>query len=209
MGQQAGRKFARGVINQSTFVDAAVVGFVMLEAEVGDVIAERVEEVIVAVVVRAEEFLRLIDQILVVIPGFLRGVERCRAVGGDVHFGDGVLRERDYLQKFSGDDGGIDERGKRCGCEVDFVATLTCDWQRRAELPSVGNFQRGGVVDVVGLVALGIEQKLIPAEEREFVGSGGTGGESLFKSCGREKVQFGGNFADAGGNVDVNGEAVE
>ena len=95
------------------FVDAAVVGFVMLESEVGDVVAERVEEVIVAVVMRAEKFLRLIDQIFVVIPDFRRGIERGGAVGGDVHFGGGILRERDDFQKFSGDDGRIDQRGER------------------------------------------------------------------------------------------------
>ena len=81
MGQQAGGHFARGVVDQGALVDAAVVGFVMLEAEVRDVIAERVEEMIVAVVMRAEKFLRLIDQILVVVPDFLRerrARRRCR-----------------------------------------------------------------------------------------------------------------------------------
>ena len=75
------------VVDEGAFVDAAVVGFVMLEAEVGDVIAQRVEEVIVAVVVGAEKLLRLVDQTLVVIPDFRGSVEGGGAVGGDVHFG--------------------------------------------------------------------------------------------------------------------------
>ena len=53
----------------------------MLEAEVRNVIAERVEEVIVAVVMCAEKFLRLLDEALVVVPDFLRSVRgrrRCR-----------------------------------------------------------------------------------------------------------------------------------
>ena len=181
----------------------------MLEAEVGDVIAERVEEVIVAVVMRAEKFLRLVDEILVVIPDFLRGVERGGAVGGDVHFGDRILRERDDFQKFSGDDRRIDERGERDGGEVDFVAALAGDGKRGAELPSVGKLQAGGVVDVVGLVALGIEQDLVPTDDGELVGGGGAGGESAFEGGGREEVEFGADFGCAGGNVDVEGESVE
>ena len=42
----------------------------MLESEVRDVVAERVKKVVVAVVMRAEKFLRLIDEVLVVVPGF-------------------------------------------------------------------------------------------------------------------------------------------
>ena len=48
----------------------------MFQAEVRDVIAERVEEVIVAVMMGAEKFLRLLDQILVVVPNFRGRVQR-------------------------------------------------------------------------------------------------------------------------------------
>ena len=78
------------VIDEIALAHAAVVGFVVLEAEVGDVIAERVEEVVVAVVVRTEKFLRLIDQTLVMLPDFGWGFEGGGAVGGDVHFSDGI-----------------------------------------------------------------------------------------------------------------------
>ena len=137
-GSKLAESLRDGVVDQGALVDAAVVGFVMLEAEVGDVIAERVEEVVVAVVMRAEKFLRLIDQILVVVPDFLRGFERGGAVGGDVHFGDGILRERNDLQEFSGDDGRVDQGGEGDGGELDFVAALAGDGQRRAELPAFG-----------------------------------------------------------------------
>ena len=137
VGKEAGGKFASGVVDHAALVDAAVVGLVMLQAEVRDVIAERVEEVVVAVVVRAEKFLRLIDQALVVVPGFLRGFEGGGAVGGDVHFGDGIAGQRDDFQKFSGDDGGVDQRGERDGGEVNFVSALAGDGKRRAEFPSM------------------------------------------------------------------------
>ena len=73
-----------------------------------NMIAERVEEMVVAIVMRAEKLLRLIDQTLVVIPNFLRSIERGGAVGGDVHLGRRILRERDDLQEFSGDHGRVD-----------------------------------------------------------------------------------------------------
>ena len=53
----------------------------VLEAEVRNVIAERVEKVVVAVVMRAEKFLGLLDEALVVVPDFLRSDRerrRCR-----------------------------------------------------------------------------------------------------------------------------------
>ena len=83
------------------------------------------------------------------------------------------------------------------------------DGKRSAELPSVGKFQAGGVVDVVGLVAFGIEQNLVPADDGELVGGGGAGGESAFEGGGRKEVEFGVDFVDAGGDFDVDGEAVE
>ena len=92
VGQQASRFFAGRVVDQRALVDAAIVGFVVLEAEVGNVIAERVEEVIIAVVMCAEKLLRLLDETLVVVPDFLRRIEGGRAVGGDVHFGRGSRR---------------------------------------------------------------------------------------------------------------------
>jgi hypothetical protein len=55
----------------------------------------------------------------------------------------------------------------------------------------VGKLQARGVVDVVRLVAFGIKQDLIPADDRELVGGGRAGGESAFESGGRKKVEFG------------------
>ena len=121
----------------------------------------------------------------------------------------GILGERDDFQEFSGDDGRVDQRGEGNGGEVDFISALAGDGKRRAELPSVGKLQAGGVVDVVGLPAFGIEQDLVPADDGQLVGGGGTGGESAFEGCGREEVEFGGDFGHAGGDFDVEGEAVE
>ena len=141
VGQKPGGQLARGVVDQGSFIDAAVVGFVVLESEVRNVIAERIEKMIIAVVMRAEEFLRLVDEIFVVLPNLLRRFERGGAVGSNVHFSGRILRERNYLQEFSSDYGRIDQRGERRGCEVDFIAALADNRQRSAELPSFGNLQ--------------------------------------------------------------------
>ena len=89
--KQAGFHFASGFIDQSALVDPAVIGFVMLEAEVRDVIAQAEQEVVVAIVMRAEKLVRLIDQILVVVPDFLRRVESGGAVGGNIHLGERIV----------------------------------------------------------------------------------------------------------------------
>ena len=74
---------------------------------------------------------------------------------------------------------------------MDFVAALTGDRKRRAELPSAGILQAGGVVNVIGLLSLGIKQHLVPADDGEFVRGRGTGGESAFQRGGREEIEIG------------------
>src|ERR1051326_4115416 len=207
--QQAGGELAGRVVDETTLVHAAVVGLVVLEAEVGDVVAERVEKMVVAVVVRAEQLLRLVNQGFVVVPRFLLSVKRGGAVGGDIHFGGRSLRQRDDFQKFSGDDGRIDQRGERHRGEVDFTSGLIGNREWGAELPSSRKFQRGGVVDVVGLVAFGVQQDLVPTDDGELVGGRGAGRKSAFESGRGEIVKFGVDFGDPGGNFDVQGPAVE
>src|SRR5579863_4343797 len=207
--QQAGGKFARSVVDEGAFIHAAVVGFVMLEAEVRDVIAQRVEEVIVTIMMRAKKLLRLVDEISVMIPNFLRSVERGGAVGGDIHFRGRVLRQRNDLEIFTGNDGRIDQRRQRDGVEVNLVGALVGNRKRGAEFPALGKLQRSGVVDLVGLPALGIKQNLVPTDDGELGSGGGSGGESTFKGGGREEVEFGIDLAHAGGDFHMDGVAVE
>ena len=91
VGEQAGLHLARGFIDEAALVNAAVVGFVVLQTEVRDVIAQAEKKVVVAIVMRAEKFVRLFDQILVVVPDFLRRFESGGAVGGDVHLGERII----------------------------------------------------------------------------------------------------------------------
>ena len=116
-----------GLIDKAAFLDAAVVRLMMLETEVSDVVAQRVEKMIVAIVVRAKKFLRLIDETPVVVPNFLRSFESCSAIGGNVHLGNGILRQRNDFQKFSGDYRRIDQCRKRNGVKVNFVSAVAGD----------------------------------------------------------------------------------
>src|SRR6266568_1286708 len=149
----------------------------MLQSEVRDVVAQGEQKMIVAVVVRAEEFLGLLDQVLVVIPYLLGSVERGGTIGGDIQFRQRFLSEWNDLQELSGDDRRVDQRGQGNGGELDFVSALAGHGKRRAEFPTVGKLQAGGVVDVVGLESRRIEQYLVPADDGQFVGGGRTGGE--------------------------------
>ena len=117
--KQARVEFAIGLVDQATFADTAIVGFVMLESEVGHVIAERVEEMVVLVMLRAEKRSRLRDKILVVIPNFLRRLEGGGAVGGDVKFRRRLSGcERHRLQVLAGENRGVDQHGERHGAEM-------------------------------------------------------------------------------------------
>src|SRR6202140_4812344 len=107
VGEQARFHFARGVVNQTALVDAAVVGFVVLQAEVRDVIAQAEQEVVIAVMMRAEKLVRLFDQVLIVVPDLLRRGQRGGTVGSNVHFSQRIVGEFYHLEKLASDHGRI------------------------------------------------------------------------------------------------------
>src|SRR4030081_2417130 len=92
---------------------------------------------------------------------------------------------------------------------MNFVAALIGDRQRSSELPSLRKFEAGGVVDIVRLPTLGVEQHLVPANDGHLVGGGGTGRKSGFERCRRKKVEFSVNVGHAGRHFYADGEAVE
>ena len=67
---------------------------------------------VIAIVMRAEKLVGLFDQILVVVPDFLRRGERGGAVGGDIHLDQRVVGQLDDLEEFAGDYWRIDQRGQ-------------------------------------------------------------------------------------------------
>src|ERR1700722_1416271 len=107
--KQGGLELAGSFVDQAALFNAAVVGLVMLQAEVGDVIAQAEEEVVVAVVMSAEKLVGLFDEILVVIPNFLRGIESGGAVGGNIHLGERIVGEFNYFEELARDHRRVDE----------------------------------------------------------------------------------------------------
>ena len=124
VGKQAGGEEALLGIDESALAAAAVVGFVMLEAKVRDVIAEAVEEMVVAEMLRAEELLGLVGEALVVIEEFGRGIERGGAVGGKIDFLGRIVAQGNTRKYSPGNHGRIDERGQRNGLEFNFSARV-------------------------------------------------------------------------------------
>src|SRR5258708_36442848 len=121
----------------------------VLQAEVSDMIAQAEQEVVVAIVMRAEEFVGLFDQVLVVVPDFLRSGKRGGAVGGNVHLGERIVCEFDNLEELASDYGRIDQSGEGNRRKLNFIAALACYGQWRSELPALGKFQAGCVIDIV------------------------------------------------------------
>ena len=180
MRQKAGGDAAVVGIDQGFFVGAVVARFVVFEAEVGDVIAQGVEEMVVAEVAGAEEGLGFADQVAVV-PDFGFGdAEGAFAVGGEMQVvGDGFAgAEVHRAEVGAGLDGGIDQGGERRGLEDDLVAGFALDGQRGAVAPAVRDFERGLDVELVARDAFGIQQQLIPAQDRELGSDGTAGGEA-------------------------------
>ncbi len=178
-----------------------------------DVIAQAEQEVVVAIVMRAKKFVGLSDQILIVIPHFLRGRERGGAVSGNIHLGERIVGQLHNLEKFAGDYRRIDQRGEGSGLKRDLRLAIVDagrhDGQRRSIFPIRGKFQRGNIGEIIGLPSLGIEQDLIPTDDRHFVSGGRACGKAGLKGRGRKKIEFRIYFAHAGWDVDVDREAVE
>ena len=109
----------------------------MLQAKVRHVVAQAVQKMIVAVVLRSEKRARLRDQILVVLPDIGGRVERGGAVGGDIHLDWRRLPrvQRNYLQILSGNDGSIDQHGQgnRLECDLALVFQLIAGFGRNRQ----------------------------------------------------------------------------
>src|SRR3954451_2466996 len=124
MGKQAHLVDAETVIDHAHFWNAAVVRFVMLQSEVSDVVAESEKEMVVAIMVSAEEPLCLLNELLVFVEDDLRGLESARAIGSHVQFGTRIVGERNYAEVFAGEYRSIDQLGERDRLETNFVARI-------------------------------------------------------------------------------------
>src|SRR5260370_33116351 len=103
----------------------------VLQAEVSDMIAQAEQEVVVAIVMRAEEFVGLFDQVLVVVPDFLRSGKSGGAVGGNVHLSERIVCGFDNLVELARDYRRIDQSGEGNRCKLNLHAAWIRGGQRR------------------------------------------------------------------------------
>ena len=176
----------------------------MFKAEVRNVIAERKNEVIVAIVARAEELARLGNQVgHLLYVGGSHG-QRGFAVGGHVNLVmNGLTRRRDVddAEIFAADDGRIDQKIERNGLERNRIARLTGDGKRRAELPSLRKDEFGIIRQFLRGRSGRIERNLVPLQNQQLVG----GGAALRLNVVVGRVEL----ADAGRDVEMEGEGVK
>ena len=170
--QEVGRDPLQIRIDQRALLVSVVARLVMLQAEVRHVVAERVEEMIVAVVAGAEQCARLLHQILVFRDDFGTHLQGAIAVGGDVQImgGPPVRAEVDRPVVRPHGERRIDQRGQRSRLKLDLAAAFAANRQRRAVPPVRRDLQRGLQLDGIRIRALGIEQQLIPVQHRQLAG---------------------------------------
>src|SRR5437879_8462139 len=123
MRQEAGVYDSDLWVHQCALFRPAVIGFVMLQAEVGDVIAQAEQKVIVAVMRGTEQKPSLLYQVHISVPHFLWGIERTSAIGGNVHFDWRLLAfvQRTDPEILTGDDGRIHQCVKRNWRKARFI----------------------------------------------------------------------------------------
>src|ERR1700735_4469241 len=113
----------------------------MLEAEMGDVVAKRKQKMIIAIMPRSEKFAGLGHEIDHSLLNLGTHVERDRAVGDHIDFVMNGLAGRsdvDDAVVFASDDRRIHEQLQRNGLERNLIAGLARYGKRSSEFPSLG-----------------------------------------------------------------------
>jgi hypothetical protein len=105
----------QAVVNQRALGDAAVIRLVVLEPEVRHVVAERQQEMVVAVVPRAEQHARFGNQVAELGLNIGAEINRGGAVGGDIQLCRTRIagwRQIHNAHELSGEHGRINKRGE-------------------------------------------------------------------------------------------------
>src|SRR5579863_2120176 len=140
MRYQVGVKSALSLVDQGTFGDSIVARFMMFEPELRDLIAERDQKMIVAIMSRAEQRASLGDQLSKMCFHIGRHGEIRRRISRYIHFVRWILagRQLNSSKIAPSNHGRVNERIERNGRELDGVSILLWTRQSRAEFPSRG-----------------------------------------------------------------------
>ncbi len=199
--QQARLDLQQVRVNEALFANPVVAGFVVFEAEVGDVVAECHQEMVGAIMVRAEERVRLAHQAGIVTCIFRFQLQGRRAVGHDV---EAVRRLTAGAEVHCVEIGARDHRRvhqclQRYRLKSDDAAGLTGGRERSAEPPPRRQAQRRGELDFAGFGSFRIEQHVAPTEIYQL-----RRGRAV-RAAGREIIQCHVERGGAGGHLDGEG----
>ena len=181
MRQEMGVDAARVLVDQRALGDAIIARLVVLQPEVRRVVAEGIEEVVLAVVRGAEQRQRLVHQ-----PAVRREQVGChfegrRGIGGHVDLVRWfrLRAERHLPEEGPGQNRRIDQRRERHRLEPDRRPVLRGDRQGAAVPPSWRERQARGVGQIVGGWSRRIEQHLVPGDHGELRRRRGAGAQSV------------------------------
>ena len=172
MRQQAAQRHAGIGQEQGSLGQAAVVRFVMFQAEMRHMIAQRQQEMVVAIMPRPEKFARLGNQVGHLLLNRGAHVESGFAVRHHIDLMVDRLalgRQVDGAIILARNDGRIDEHIERNRLERDLIAGLFCHRKRRPELPAIRHQEFGVVHQLFGGNAGWIEDNLIPFQHQQLV----------------------------------------
>ncbi len=175
MREETGHQLSAVGVHERSLVHAVVARFVMLQAEVGGVIRQREEEIVVAVVPRPEEGAGLRDEGAVLRLELGTDRESRLAVGRDVEAVWGsAVGQGDDAKILAREERRVHEGRQRHRRESETVGRRPGRaLQRRGPFPPLGQPDRRGEEDLVGLAFFGVEEDRIPGNEREIRGGGG------------------------------------
>src|SRR5581483_2629505 len=141
MRQQAGCQDPHIIVNHSALAHAVVAGLMVLQAKMGNPVAEGHQEMVFAVMPGPKESASLGHQVFVFVHGLLRPLQSSVAIGGDFEkVLDRALRRKWNMAEMpAGEYRGINQRSQRDGMEVDLSVGFAVYWQSCSIMPAGGN----------------------------------------------------------------------
>src|SRR5204862_7700643 len=119
-------------------IRATIVGLMMFQSKMRNIIAERVQKVIVTIVRRAKQGERLLRHVLIVLPQVGRSLKRGRTIGRNVYFRRKFLSwiHRKKFKVLASDDRRIHQSVERNWLELDFISCVRGHLQSGPKLPT-------------------------------------------------------------------------
>src|SRR5712691_7227243 len=205
MWQQVRAGFSEGLVQQCAFGHAVITRLMMLQSKMRYIVTERVEEVIMLIMMPTEELVRFNHQLRVV-GNLSRAYLECHfAITNhvDLKRGRGAAGQLDAAEVRTRNNRRIHERRQRDWFESDRHAALS-NRQRSAVFPVRWQTQRSDIGQVVRSVTLRVKQYLVPTKNSQISGGRCRGRKTL---CAGRKQKIKRHFQCglSGGHIEVEG----